>query len=50
MLSLEGQALFSLGYYHQRAAISKEIQDARDAKALRTEASTDTDSTEGEPQ
>jgi len=50
VLSLEGQALFSLGYYHQRAAIGKEIQDARDAKALRTDASTDTDSIEGDPQ
>lgn len=38
VLSLEGQALFSLGYYHQRAAIGKEIQDAREAKALRADA------------
>jgi CRISPR-associated protein Csd1 len=38
VLSLEGQALFSLGYYHQRAAIAQEIQDAREAKALRADA------------
>lgn len=35
VLSLEEQALFSLGYYHQRAAISRNIQAAREAKAAR---------------
>lgn len=35
VLSLESQALFSLGYYHQRAAISQSIQAAREAKAIR---------------
>ena len=34
VLSLESQALFSLGYYHQRAAISRSIQAAREAKQV----------------
>ena len=34
VLSLESQALFSLGYYHQRAAISRSIQAAREAKEV----------------
>lgn len=33
VLSLTDQALFSLGYYHQRAAISRDIQAAVKAKA-----------------
>lgn len=36
VLSLESQALFSLGYYHQRAAISRNIMAAREAKAALT--------------
>lgn len=36
VLSLESQALFSLGYYHQRAAISRSIMAAREAKATPT--------------
>ena len=36
VLSLESQALFSLGYYHQRATISRRMMAAREAKITPT--------------
>lgn len=38
VLSLEEQALFSLGYYHQRASISREIRAAKVAKEVKSRA------------
>ena len=46
-LTTPQQALFALGYYHQRAAISSGIRERVAAKKARTDSPTDTDSTEG---
>ncbi|CAM3599803.1 type I-C CRISPR-associated protein Cas8c/Csd1 [Deinococcus frigens] len=48
-LSIKEQALFSLGYYHQKAALSAEMRERRDAATARKAAQsaaepTDTDS------
>ena len=46
-LTTPQQALFALGYYHQRAAISSGIRERVAAKKARTDLPTDTDSTQG---
>lgn len=46
-LTTPQQALFALGYYHQRAAISAGIRQRIAVKKARTDPPTDTDSTEG---
>jgi CRISPR-associated protein Csd1 len=46
-LTTPQQALFALGYYHQRAAISAGIRERIAAKKTKTDSPTDTDSNEG---